>query len=114
MKEIFEVIEGYTGQRLDYYLANCTSFSRTRIQKLIEEKNVLLNGACARASQKLKSGDRIEIEVPPPEDSAAAGEEIPMDIIYEDNDIIVVNKPRGIVVHPAAGVKSGTSISILS
>lgn len=111
MKETFEVVEDCAGQRLDYYLASFTSLSRTRIQKLIEDKNVLLNEEPVRSSHKLKSGDRIEIELPPPEDPAAVAEEIPLDIIYEDKDIIVINKPRGIVVHPAAGVKSGTIVN---
>lgn len=99
--------------RLDKYLVSCLpEFSRTRIQGLILEGFVLVNGAPAKkAGQLLEDGDDIEVRVPPPVPSGLVAEDIPLDIVFENDDLIVVNKPAGMVVHPAAGHYSGTLVN---
>lgn len=87
--------------------------SRNGVQKLIETGSVLVNGSCCKANYKVKTGDAIRVLLPEPEDPEAKPEQIPLDIIYEDADIIVVNKERGMVVHPAAGNYSGTLVNAL-
>lgn len=107
-----EVGEGGIGQRLDAYAsASAEGLSRSRIQALIREGNVLLNGKPAKASAKLRAGDVIEIDVPPPVQWDVEAEDIPLDIVYEDEQILVVNKSRGVVVHPAAGHRRGTLVN---
>ena len=87
--------------------------SRSSVQKLIEDGHVLVNGAGCKANYKVKAGDAILILLPEPEDPEAKPEPIPLDIVYEDSDIIVVNKSRGMVVHPAAGNSGGTLVNAL-
>ncbi|MGE5578553.1 MAG: RluA family pseudouridine synthase [Bacillota bacterium] len=99
------------GARLDAYLPSTLAemdLSRSRVQSLIEEGNVLLNGSRPKASARLKAGDVIDVTVPPPRVWDMAAEDIPLDIVYEDEHILIINKPRGMVVHPAAGHWSGT------
>lgn len=104
-----------TGTRLDVFLSDKeTTLSRSRIQKLIEDGFVLVNGtASVSKNYKLRENDYIEIEYPLPAPCRAEAEDIPIDIRYEDEDIIVVNKPKGMVVHPAAGHYTGTLVSAL-
>jgi 23S rRNA pseudouridine1911/1915/1917 synthase len=98
-----------TGSRLDTYLAShIEGWSRARLQQLIEDADVLVNGRSAKSSQKLHQNDEIEVELVSSPASAFAPEDIPLAIVYEDSDLIVVNKPAGLVVHPAAGIHSGT------
>jgi len=99
--------------RLDKYLVSCLpEFSRARIQGLIADGFVLVNGAPAKkAGQLIEDGFDIEVHVPPPMPSGLAAEDIPLDIIFENDDLIVVNKPAGMVVHPAAGHYSGTLVN---
>lgn len=108
-----EVEEAFAGARLDVYLATRLSgeFSRSRVQSLIGEGNVLLNGACPKASTKVKLGDVVDVTVPPPREWDVAPEDIPLDVIYEDQHILIINKPRGMVVHPAAGHWEGTLVN---
>lgn len=102
------------GARLDSALAaRFADLSRSRIQSLIEEKQVLVNGQATRASYKLKAGDLIKIWVPQPQPLTVEPQLIPLDVVYEDQDVIVINKPRGMVVHPAAGHWSGTLVNAL-
>jgi len=97
------------GQRLDVYLARAlAALSRTRLQTLIEEQAVLVNERPTKPSYKVRAGDRIEIELPPPPALDLRPEPIPLAIVYEDDDLLVVEKPAGMVVHPGAGVSSGT------
>lgn len=101
-------------QRLDKYLAGqCPELSRSFIQKLIKEEQITVNGMPGRARDKVAEGDLIEFEVPEPESADILPEDIPLDILYEDRDVIVVNKPKGMVVHPAAGHYSGTLVNAL-
>jgi len=102
------------GSRLDAFLANhIEGWSRARLQHLIEDAEVLVNGNAAKSSQKLRENDEVEIELVSPE-SFFAPENIPLEIVYEDSDLIVVNKPAGLVVHPAAGIPSGTLANALA
>ncbi|MEZ4534644.1 MAG: RluA family pseudouridine synthase [Cyanobacteriota/Melainabacteria group bacterium] len=99
-------------QRLDQYLAeNLPEFSRVRIKKLIDSGMVLVNGQQEKASLKLRGGERISIEIPPVEPSPVTPEDLNLDVIYEDEDLLVVNKPTGMVTHPGAGVFSGTLVN---
>ena len=109
----FEFGDEHSGQnRLDQFLvASLTDFSRSRVQKLIEDGAVTVNNAAARASLKLKPGDRVCLVVPPPEVLDAQPENIPLKIIYEDEHFLVVDKPAGMVTHPGAGVTSGTLVN---
>ncbi len=99
--------------RLDKFLVTCLpEFSRARLQGLIEGGFVSINGVAAKKSgQVLDNGYEVEVRVPPPVPSGLVGENIPLDIVYENDDLIVVNKPAGMVVHPAAGHASGTLVN---
>lgn len=109
------VAEANEGQRLDAFLAEqIDGWSRARLQRLIEDSDVLVNGHAVKSSYKLHLNDEIEVELTPALSTAFAPENIPLDIVYEDDDLIVVNKPAGIVVHPAAGVSSGTLANALA
>lgn len=100
--------------RIDSWLSTTLEdYSRTYIQKLCQEGNVLVNGAQAKSNLKLKSGDKIVVNVPEPELLNIEAEEIPLDIVYEDEHIIIINKPKGMVVHPAAGNYTGTLVNAL-
>lgn len=88
-------------------------FSRSQIQLWIEEGNLVVNGASVKANYKLAEGDRIVLVIPEAEPTEIVPEDIPLDIYYEDSDVIVVNKPRGMVVHPAPGHNSGTLVNAL-
>ncbi len=107
--------ETAAGQRIDRYLsAEITEKSRAFWQKLLKDGQVLVNGKPVKANYLLAAGDEIVTELPEMEElTAAEPEDIPLDIIYEDGDIIVVNKPRGMVVHPAAGNYHGTLVNAL-
>ncbi|HXG63828.1 MAG TPA: RluA family pseudouridine synthase, partial [Blastocatellia bacterium] len=87
--------------------------SRTRIQRAIEDGDVLVNERAVKPSYRLRAGDRIDIDLPEPPPVAVLPEPIPLDIVYEDDDVIVINKPAGMVVHPGAGVESGTLVNAL-
>jgi 23S rRNA pseudouridine1911/1915/1917 synthase len=97
------------GSRLDAYLAAAVrDLSRSRAQRSIDDGDVLVNGSLAKPSLKLKAGDRVEIELPGPLATTLVPEPIDIDVVYEDDEIVVVNKPAGLVVHPGAGIASGT------
>jgi 23S rRNA pseudouridine1911/1915/1917 synthase len=103
------------GERLDAFLAShIEGWSRARLQRLIEEADVLVNGRAVKSSYKLRLSDEIEVELTPPPSTSFAPEDIPLDVVYEDDELIIVNKPAGIVVHPAAGVTSGTLANALA
>ena len=105
--------EDEAGVRLDAFAASHAGVSRARAQKLIEDGFGTLNGRAAKKNEKTAPGDRVEIVFPETEDAEAAPEDIPLDVVYEDGDIIVVNKPVGMVVHPAPGHASGTLVNAL-
>jgi len=102
--------------RIDAWLAQTLEggLSRSRVKVLIEEGDVTINGAPAKAPhQKIQPGDRVQVIIPEPEDPEPKGEDIPLDVLYEDNDLIVLVKPAGLVVHPAAGNWTGTLVNAL-
>lgn len=99
--------------RIDKWLTSVSGLSRTRVQDLCSKGNVLVNGRTVKASYPLQLYDQVEVEVPEDEPLKLEAENIPLDILYEDSDIIVVNKPKGMVVHPAAGVTHGTLVNAL-
>src|SRR5579859_3254333 len=102
------------GQRLDRFLAaHLPDFSRTRIQSLLDHGHARVNGAPAKRSHRVQPGDAVAIEIPPPTPMHAQPEAIPLEILYSDEELIVVNKPAGMVVHPGAGVKTGTMVNAL-
>jgi 23S rRNA pseudouridine1911/1915/1917 synthase len=102
------------GRRLDLYLASrLPDLSRTRIQELIDDRRVRVNERLARSAQRIMPGDIADIEILPRPPLRAAPEEIPLDVLYEDEDVIVVNKPAGMVVHAGAGAHKGTLVNAL-
>ncbi len=112
---LFTVAPENAGTRLDSYLAvRITGWSRARLQRLIEDEEVLVNGKPAKGSYRIHPGDEIEVELTASPTTAFVPENISLNIVYEDEDVIVVNKPAGMVVHPAAGVHSGTLANALA
>ncbi|MDD3438762.1 MAG: RluA family pseudouridine synthase [Clostridiaceae bacterium] len=114
--EVKEYIAGpeAEGERLDCFLSGkVEGYSRTYMQKLIEEGHCKVNGKNAKPRFKLREGDRVEAVIPDPVPLEVEPEKIDLDIIYEDNDIVVINKPQGMVVHPSHGNYSGTVVNAL-
>jgi len=110
-----EVSETDAGARLDAYLVtHIDGWSRARLQRLIEAGDVLVNSKLAKASYKVSANDEIDVELTPPPASNFSPENIPLEIVFEDDHVIVINKPAGLVVHPAAGVHSGTLANALT
>lgn len=108
------ITEETQGKRLDAVLASeLENFSRSFIQKLFDAGKVLLNGSPCGKKEKASEGDLIQIEIPEPKKIEVEAENIPIDIVYEDNDVLVVNKPAGMVVHPAPGNYTGTLVNAL-
>jgi 23S rRNA pseudouridine1911/1915/1917 synthase len=103
------------GKRLDQYLTEQKSLNltRNRIKQLFNSNNIKIVGSFCEPSSKIKGGEEIEVVIPPPEEIALKPENIPLDIIFEDSDIIIINKPAGIVVHPGAGNSKGTLVNAL-
>ena len=103
------------GVRLDSYLATrIEGWSRARLQRLIEAEDVLVNGKSAKPSYKLRQNDELDVELTTPPTASFVPEPIPIEIVYEDEALVVVNKPAGLVVHPAAGIHSGTLANALA
>ena len=98
-------------KRIDAYLAEKTDYSRVTIQRLIDEKKITVNGKNIKASYKVQLDDDIEIEEVEAKEISLKAQDIPVDVLYEDNDIIVINKPKGMVVHPANGNPDGTLVN---
>ena len=100
--------------RLDAYISNkMPDLSRMAVKRLLEEDKIKVNGEKAKASNKISKGDKIEIQIDEPKDIKIEAQDIPIDIVYEDEDIIVVNKPKGLVVHPANGNPDGTLVNAI-
>lgn len=113
MKE-FVVKKEEENNRIDRYLSEKSKdFSRVAIQRWIEEEKVLVNGKKTKPSYKVQENDKISMEEEKPKEIELKAQEIPLEIIYEDNDIIVVNKPKGLVVHPANGNPDGTLVNAI-
>ena len=111
---IFSVSAEISGERIDKVIfQECDFTSRSSAQKIIDEGNVSVNGIVITKNYKVKSGDRIAVIIPKPKVLEVKAENIPLDIRYEDSDLLVVNKPKGMVVHPAAGNYDGTLVNAL-
>lgn len=111
----FTIGPGDVGVRLDAFLASqIEGWSRARLQRLIEAEDVLVNGKPAKASHKLREHDELEVELTTPATTSFTAEAIPIEIVHEDETLVVVNKPAGLVVHPAAGIHSGTLANALA
>jgi len=111
---VFNVQGEVAGERIDKFLAGqLQEVSRSRIQTLIDEEKVLVNRRKVKANYKLREGDLIKVSLPEPEKLEVKAEPIALDILYEDEDLIVINKPQGMVVHPAAGNYEGTLVNAL-
>ena len=112
MKQFFTVTGEGEASRLDAFLsAQLDGLSRSHIQKILKGGGVLVNGRPEKSSYRVAPGDQVELEVPEPEEPEILAEEMDLDILYEDRDIILINKPKGMVVHPAAGHYSGTLVN---
>lgn len=112
MKQQFTVEAQENALRIDKYLSEkCSDISRSYLQKLLKSEAVFVNGRPVKSSYKTGAGDVIELEIPEATEPEIAAEEMELDIIYEGSDIILVNKPKGMVVHPAAGHFSGTLVN---
>lgn len=111
--EHFRAGDGDEGGRLDVFLAHHAGLSRSRIQSLIREGAVTIAGAAVKASHTLRAGDEIAVEMREPVEAKTLPEAIALAVLYEDSSLIVVNKPRGMVVHPGCGVESGTLVNAL-
>ena len=107
------IVESEEQKRIDAYISENTEYSRTAVQRLIEEEKITVNGKKEKASYKVQNGDKIEIEEEPAREIKLKAQDIPLQILYEDKDIIVVNKPKGMVVHPANGNPDGTLVNAI-
>lgn len=109
-----KLVADLENMRLDAYIASKKeNISRTNIQRLIEEGSILVNGQKKKISYKVQTGDNIEINIPEAKETDIKAEDIPLEVVYEDSDIIVVNKPKGMVVHPANGNPDGTLVNAI-
>ena len=115
MAERFEmtVDVAHSGERLDRFLADALSVTRSAVERLLDEGAVCVMGGNAVKNYRLRGGERVTVEIADPVPAEAQPENISLDIVYEDADIIVINKPQGMVVHPAAGNPNGTLVNAL-
>ena len=112
MCQTFLVDDEFTDERIDKYLSELLSNqSRTYIQKLIKDGNTLVNEKTVKANYKVQGNDKINVNIPEPVSANIIPEDIPLDIIYEDDDVLIVNKPKNLVVHPAPGHYTGTLVN---
>ena len=104
MNRSYTAAETDAGQRLDVFLTEkLAPLTRSHVQKLIKDGMVSVDGIPAKGNRRLKSGEAVEAEIPEPKEAEILPEDIPLEILYEDDDVILINKPKGLVVHPAAG-----------
>jgi 23S rRNA pseudouridine1911/1915/1917 synthase len=123
MKEMFRkakimkqtlIVEENEQTRLDSYISNkMPEISRMAVKRLLDEEKIYVNNKIQKPSYKVNKNDKIEIEITPPKEVELEAQDIPIDIVYEDNDILVVNKPKGLVVHPANGNPDGTLVNAI-
>jgi 23S rRNA pseudouridine1911/1915/1917 synthase len=114
MRDIDLIVRAGTHERVDRYLSELAAVAtRSRIQRLLKAGLVLVDGKQVKASHRLRGGEAVRVSLPEPEPATAEAEAIPLDVIYEDRHLLVVNKPAGMVVHPAAGARRGTLVNAL-
>ena len=110
----YQVSDGQSGIRIDRYLSEKNEeLSRSYIQKLLKEQEIMVNGSAVKANYKVQEGDEISVMVPDMKEPDILPEDIPLNILYEDDDVLIVNKPKGMVVHPSAGHTSGTLVNAI-
>src|SRR3984885_7868475 len=110
----FHVSSEHAGERLDRFLVlQLPALSRSRIQSLMEDGHVLVDGMARKASHRIQPGEAVAVEIPPALPPGVEAEPIPLDILYEDADLAVINKPAGMIVHPGAGADAGTMVAAL-
>lgn len=109
-----EIICEQSGERLDVYLSNITGKTRSNIKNLLEDGKILVNGYQLKSGYKVAVGDKILIDETPQPELSAKPQDIPLDVVYEDDDMLVVNKPQGLCVHPAFGNPDGTLVNALT
>src|SRR3990172_13121634 len=113
-KFTFSISKSDSGKRLDIFLhEKMSGYSRSFLQKLIKDDFVLANLKPAKMSHRIAAGEKITVSIPEPKPAVPKPEDIPLKIIYEDSHLLVIDKPAGIVVHPAAGNYSGTLVNAL-
>ena len=111
-EENFLIENEGVGERLDIFLQHkFPSFSRSHIKNMIEKNCVFVNGKQVKSGYKLRENDKISVTIKAPEKISTEEEDVPFDIVYEDDDVVVVNKPQGLVVHPCTSTKSGTLVN---
>ena len=115
MKEFeFEVKDENVSDRIDKYISSKNEdISRVMVQRLIDEGNILVNGKETKASYKVQAGDKILVKIEDPKPTELVPQEIPLDVVYEDDDILVINKQKGLVVHPGNGNQDGTLVNAI-
>ncbi len=113
MKTFNYIYDDGQSRRLDVFLAENIDITRSYAANIIEDGNVLVNGKKAAKNTKLKNGDKVDVTIPDPQEYTVEPENIPLDIVYEDEHLLVVNKPKDMVVHPAAGNYSGTLVNAI-
>lgn len=101
------------GMRLDVFAQSKSGLTRNAVQKLIDSGRILVNDGAAKSNYRLRTGDVVSIDLPPPSEAGTLPQNLPLDIVYEDTDLVVINKPKGMVVHPAAGHSDGTLVNAL-
>lgn len=110
---IEKIISDVLGVRIDKFIAEKLEISRSRVQQLIKEERVTIDGDIAKSSSKLGLDQVVMVEIPEPKPTAIIAEDIKLDIVYEDDDVLVINKPKGMVVHPANGNYTGTLVNAI-
>jgi len=114
LSQKIELVASEAGSRLDSYVAaRCPQLSRSHVQKLIDDGLVAVNGRASKSGYKLRDGDRIVVEIPSPQPIAPQPEDIPLSIVYEDDDVLVIDKPAGLTVHPAPGHPEHTLVNAI-
>ncbi len=113
IQKLEAIYENTSSQRVDAYIAAYFDITRSHATKLIEAGFAEVNGKAVAKNYKLKPGDNIALSIPEPQSAEIEAENIPLDIVFEDNSLLVVNKPKGMIVHPASGIYSGTMVNAL-
>lgn len=112
--ETYEVLQEQEGERLDKYLSTLyPQLSRSFFQKLIKDESCTVNGKAQKSNYRMCEGDLVKLSFPDAKETAIHPEDIPLDILYEDDDVLIINKPKGMVVHPSAGHGSGTLVNAI-
>jgi len=111
--EIKKIIVDESGKRIDKYISEKLDLTRSRVQKLIDDGMVTINGNVAKSSAKVNEGEVLSVEIPELKPLEIVPEEIPLNILYDDDDVIVIDKPKGMVVHPANGNYTGTLVNVI-